>query len=130
VIAVIFSLSACSVPGERVPLQPLPEKLTALPYAELLTRARTQANLANDAFYVDRWGDLEDSAKGLEQTAKFLAKADDVPSKHKDSLAVSSADLGKEAAALREAAATKDVKKATTSLQRIHLKIRELRLSN
>jgi hypothetical protein len=123
-------LTGCQLPPERMPLKPLPENGPALPYAELLTRARLQATAATEAFYVNRWGDLEDAARGLEQTARFLPKADDVPPKHKETLPVVSTDLGKEATALREAAQAKDVKIANDTLQRINLKIRELRLDN
>jgi len=127
---VLLTMCSCQVPGERSALPPLPEKVTSLPYAELLTRARLQASQANDSFYVDRWNELEDAARGLEQTARYLAKADDVPAKHKDTLPVTATDLGKESAALREAAGGRDVKKTTDILQRINLKVRELRLSN
>jgi hypothetical protein len=125
-----LALVSCQLPAERRDLPPLPEKVVALPYAELLTRARSQATLANEAFYVNKWVELEDAAKGLEQTARFLAKADDVPAKHKDTLPEASGDLAKLAAQLREAAGAKDVKKVTAALQRVHLKIRELRLAN
>jgi hypothetical protein len=130
--SVSLILCSCQMSAERtsLPPPPLPEKITALPYAELLTRARTQATLANEASYVDRWGELEDLAKGLEQTAQYMARANDVPLKHKDTLAVMSSDLGKAATQLREAAATKNAKKATVSLQRINLKVRELRLGD
>jgi hypothetical protein len=125
-----LALGSCQMPAERRELPPLPDKVISLPYAELLTRARSQATLANEAFYVNRWGELEDAAKGLEQTARYLAKADDVPVKHKDTLPEASADLAKLASQLREAAVGKDVKKVTTALQRVHLKVRELRLAN
>jgi hypothetical protein len=127
---VLLGAASCQLPSERAPLPPLPEKVTSLPYAELLTRVRWQASQANEAFYVDRWNELEDAAKGLELTARYLARADDVPAKHKDTLPVAAGDLGKEAAALREAAVAKDVKKTTEILQRINLKVRELRLSS
>lgn len=126
----LLGVWACQMPPERANLPPLPPKVTALPYAELLTRARAQASLANDAFYVDHWNELEDIAKGLEQTAQYLAKADDVPAKHKDTLPVAASDLGKNATDLREAAVGKDVKKATEVLQKINLGVRELRLAN
>jgi len=124
-----LALVSCQAPAERAPLPALPEKVTALPYAELLTRARTQASLANDAFYVDKWPELEEAAKGLEQTSRFLAKADDVPTKHKDTLTESARALGQEAARLREAAAAKDVKRATASMTAINHKVRDLRLA-
>ena len=126
--SLLLPLCACQLPPERTPLPRLPENGPPLPYAELLTRARAQATIATEAFYVNRWDDLEDAAKGLEQTARFLAKAEDVPAKQKDVLPVISGDLGKDAGKLREAAAAKNVKGATDALQRIHLKIRELRL--
>src|SRR5579872_5221025 len=127
--AVLLSLSACQLPPERLPLQRLPENGPPLPYAELLTRARAQATIATEAFYVNRWADLEDSAVGLEQTARFLKSAEDVPATHKDTLPVLSGDLSKEATKLRAAAQTKNVKEANDTLQRIHLMVRELRLT-
>jgi hypothetical protein len=125
----LIVLCACQGPGERAPLPPLPEKVSALPYAELLTRARWQASQATDAFNVDRWNELEDAAKGLEQTAHYMPKADDVPERLKGMLPASSEELAKQAAGLREAAVARDVKKATEALQRVNLKVRELRLS-
>src|SRR5262249_35887225 len=81
-------------------------------------------------FYVNKWADLDDAARGLEQTARFFTKATDVPPKLKDILPVAAGDLGKEAGKLREAAKAQDPKLANESLQRINLKIRELRLDN
>jgi hypothetical protein len=126
----VLLVAGCQLPADRLPLKPLPEDGPPLPYAELLTRARLQAGQATEAFYVNKWTDLEDAAKGLEQTARFLPKATDVPVKQKDSLPVSAGDLGKEAGKLREAAKAKVAKQANEILQRIHLKIRELRLEN
>jgi hypothetical protein len=126
--AALLLFAGCQVTPDRTPLKPLPEETVALPYPELLTRARAQATNATAAFYVNKWDELEDSARGLEQTARFLAKAQEVPVKHKDTLAVMSNDLGKEAVKLREAAKTKNVKDATQCLQQLNLKIRELRL--
>lgn len=123
-------LAGCAVPAERVPLQPLPENGQVLPYAELLTRVRGQARAANDAYYLDRWGDLEDLAKGIEQSARFLSKAEEVPKKNKDVLVEVTGDLAKNAKLLREAAAAKNVKETTASLQQINAKIRELRLTD
>ena len=125
---VLLSLSACQLPPERVPLQRLPENGPPLPYAELLTRARAQASIATEAFYVNRWNDLEEAAHGLEVTARYLPKAEDVPPANKDSLVVVSGDLGKEAVNLREAAKAQDVKKTNEVLRLVNLKIRELRL--
>ncbi|HEY7314203.1 MAG TPA: hypothetical protein VH643_32930 [Gemmataceae bacterium] len=132
-------LAGCVAPPERVPLQPLPENGQVLPYPELLTRVRAQASAANEAFYVNRWTDLEDLAKGIEQTARFLAKAQEVPAKNKDILKEVTDDLGKNARKLKAAAAaqiakdgneSQNVKDATDALQQITLKVRMLRLTD
>ncbi len=124
----IVFVSGCQTPGERLPLKPLPEDSSPLPYAELLTRARMQASAANDAFYINRWPDVEDAARGLEQTARFLPKATEIPAKRLDKLAAQAGELGKDAKGLREAAKAQNVKQANGALQRINLQVRELRL--
>jgi hypothetical protein len=122
-----LALAGCATTGDRVPLRTLPEDAGPLPYAELFTRAKAQAGAANEAFYVDRWDDLQDAARGLEQTARFLPKATEVPANQKDKLSAVAGDLAKEATTLREAAKVKDVKKATDSLQRVHFAVRSLK---
>jgi hypothetical protein len=128
-IAVLFFLAlvGCQLPPERVPLKPLPDDGPPQSYADLVNRARAQATAANEAFYINHWPDLEDAAKGLEVTARFLGKAADIPAKHKDSLPTEAGDLSKEALRLREAAKAHDARQTTETLQRINLKVRELR---
>jgi hypothetical protein len=126
----LFPLAGCQLPPERPPLRPLPAEVQPLPYAELLTRTRNLGIGATEALYVNRWADVEDIAKDLEQTARFLGKAEDVPARNKDKLADVSADLGKEAIKLREAARVKNVDEANDTLARINKKVRELRLEN
>ncbi|HEX5272947.1 MAG TPA: hypothetical protein VFW33_20765 [Gemmataceae bacterium] len=127
-LALICLSAGCVAPGERTPLKMLPDDSPPLPYAELLTRARAQANAAIDASYVDNWTELEDAARGLEQTAKFLPRSVELPAKQKDVVPVVAGDLGKEAGTLREAAKAKDVEKTTASLTRIQQTVRKLRL--
>ena len=126
----LLALAACQTPPERAALTPLPEDTPPLPYAELLTRARYQATLATEAFYVDKWPEVEDAARGLQQTARFLPKAQDVPPKQKDSLPGVSGDLSKEAGRLLEAARAQDVKQANDAIQHVQLVVHELRLDN
>lgn len=128
--AMILVMLGCAVPAERVPLQPLPENGQVLPYAELLTRVRAQANAANDAYFLDRWGDLEDMAKGIEQTARFMSKAKEVPAKNREILAEVTGDLAKNALKLKGAAAAKNVKDTSDALQQITVKVRQLRLTD
>jgi hypothetical protein len=129
--AALIPLLSCQVPGDRAAMpRMLPDEVTPRPYAQLLERAKALVLRANDAFYVDNWSDLEEAARGLEQTAAYLAKADDVPAKHKDTLKTTSADLGKLARQLREAAVAKDVKKTTEIMGKLQVKVREMRLSD
>jgi len=133
IVAVLTALAGCQVGPEaqRTTLPPmLPDKVTPLPYSTLLERARSQLKKATEAFYIDNWGDLDEAARGLEQTAQYMAKAEDVPAKHKDTLATAGADLGKLAGSLRKAAADKDVKKTTDVLTKVQLKVREMRLGD
>jgi hypothetical protein len=124
----LLALASCQLPAERVPLRPLPDDAPPMPYAELLTRARIQAMNAQELYYLDRWQDLEEAAKGLEQTAKHLPKASEIPANQKDTLPITAGDLGKEAIKLRESAHAKDKKKIEESMNVIHSKVRELRL--
>lgn len=117
----------CRLPPEPVPVRPLPEDAPPLPYSDLLSRARSQASLATEAFYIDSWPDVEYAARGLEQTARFLKKANDIPPAQKERLEGETGVLAKEAGQLREAALAKDVRLANTSLQKILLSIRTLR---
>ena len=121
-------VSSCQLPPERLPPRMLPEDSTPVAYAELLTRARLQASAATEAFYVNQWADLQDAARGLEQTARFLGKATEVPAKHQASLSADADELGREAAQLRDAAVAQKVLQTNELLQRINLKVRELRL--
>ena len=70
----LLSVLGCVAPAERVALQPLPETGQVLPYAELLTRVRAQANAANEAFYLDRWGDLRRSGQGHRADGPFYGQ--------------------------------------------------------
>ncbi len=127
-LALLVALAGgCQLPPEQVPLKPLPEDGLPQAYSDLLSRARIEAAAANDAFYVNNWVSLEDAASGIEKVARYLAKATAIPPRHRDTLAVEAGDLGKEADKLREAARARDVKAANEILQRINLKVRELR---
>jgi hypothetical protein len=127
-LVLVCVAAGCVTPGERAPLKLLPDDSPPLPYAELLTRARAQVNAAIDASYVNNWTELEDVSRGLEQTAKFLPKATEVPAKQKDMLPVVAGDLGREAGDLRDAAKSKDVDKTDDSLKRLHQTVRKLRI--
>ena len=67
-----LTLASCQVAEPRASLPaPLPDNVTPVPYSQLLTRARTQATRATEALFVDNFADVEEAARGLEQTAKL-----------------------------------------------------------
>jgi hypothetical protein len=117
----------CCLPSERESLKPLPEEPKFFTYQEILNRARLQASAALEAFYIDSWMDLEQAAKVLEQTARFLPRTTEQPDHLKKVLVAESDHLREEAVRLGEAARGKNVQAANTSLQTIHLVIRTLR---
>lgn len=127
---VLLLTAGCQLPPERLAVRPLPEDGQPLPYAELITRARLQTTAATEAFYVDRWAELEEAAGSLEQTSRWLNKATAVPARHKDDLAAKATGLNQEAVQLQAAARARDVKLVNEVLQRINLKVRELRPEN
>jgi hypothetical protein len=127
ILAVLLTTLGCRAAAERAALQPLPPDAGPLPYSDLLSRARLQAMTAHEAFYVDRWADVEDAARGLEQTARHLKTATAVPVNRQTELSQRSDDLTKDATQLREAARLQNVDQINTTLQRIHKLIRDLR---
>ena len=88
-----------------------------------------QATAATESFYVNRWAEIEDAARGLEQTARYLGRAEDVPANRKETLPRASSELNQEATKLREAATAQNEKEVNASLQRINFMVRELRLA-
>jgi hypothetical protein len=116
--------SGCRLPETAV--KPFPEG-PSFTYQDLLLRARTQATTAVEAFYVDGWGDIADAAAGLEQTARFLPRSAEIPDAFKEKLAAETDVLRQDALKLGEAARAKNARAVNDALQRINLRIRDLR---
>ncbi len=125
--AVGICLVGCRLPPDREPLRPLAENGVQFSYGELLARLHSQTNAAMDAFFVDAWIELDESAGGIEQTARFLAKAIDPPEHLKGSMVQACGSLQKEATRLAGAARQKNADIATEALQRITLQVRQLK---
>jgi hypothetical protein len=123
----LVSVSSCHIPPEQLPLQPVPQDGTGMTYAEVVLRARLQAGTATEAFYVDHWKELAGTARIIEETARLLVMTSAVPVGQKDRLNAHSEELAKAAAELRKGAEAQDVKHCTEALQRINLKVREMR---
>jgi hypothetical protein len=66
-------------PDQQDTYRPLREHGTRLGFDDLVARARRQAELALTASYNDNWGDLQDLAKALQQTAELMPNATDAP---------------------------------------------------
>jgi FkbM family methyltransferase len=126
-ICCIVLLSAgCRLPEREAVVRPLPEG-QSFTYHELIARMRAQATAGVEAFYVDAWSELQDVAAALEQTSRFLPKTTQIPDALKDRLTVETDQLRQDASKLGEAARAKNARAVNESLQRINLRIRELR---
>lgn len=129
--AVVFGLLVlalgCQAPPQRAAVVALPEDSAPLPFTDLVTRARAQAMTALEAYYVDHWAEVEDAARGLEQTARFLHRATNVPPARQGDLGPRTDTLADAARQLREAAKNKAGEQVNAVLQRINAQVRELR---
>ncbi|NBR05255.1 MAG: hypothetical protein EBT92_05740 [Planctomycetes bacterium] len=125
----LFTLGCQSVSEKAASVQPLAENAPVPPYQDLLSRARNQSSVATESFFINNWAELEDAAKGLEQTSRLMSKSGDMPENKKEAILAASSDLNREAAKLKEACRTKNEAEVNTQLQKITLKIRELRIN-
>jgi hypothetical protein len=129
-IFVVVCVGCASTAEHQALVRPLPEDGPAASYPQLLTRARAQGLAATEALYMEDWSECEEVGKALEQTARFMNKATEVPSDQKDNLPVVSGDLGKEAATFREMVRVKDGDKANEVLGRINHMLRRLKIKS
>lgn len=123
----LLTAIGCQAPPPRAAVAPLAEDTAPLPFADLAGRARQQAMSALEMYYIDRWPEVEESARGLEQTARFLRKATDVPAARQGDLSLRADTLADAARQLREAAKNHAGEQVNTVLQKINAQVRELR---
>src|SRR5262245_15406925 len=82
---VLAAALGCQLPPDQQDTyRPLREHGPRLNFDDLVSRARRQADLALAASYNDNWGELQDLAIALRQTADLLPSAADVPDLKKD----------------------------------------------
>ncbi len=127
--AVVLMATGCCV-EDRAPLRLLPEDVGPRPYLEMLNRAQRQVGIATEAYYTDEWFDLEDAARALQQTARFLGKSTAAPARLEKNLPNLANDLANEASQLRQAARAKDSQKALATLQSLLVKVRSFHLQS
>ena len=125
-VMVVFLLAGCRI-VEREGMLPLPENGPSLSYVEMLNRARSQSGAALDSFYLDAWGELEQAAIRLEESARLLPKTTLIPEAFKAKLPAEADRLRQDAVKLQEAARGKNATQANEAMQRINQRIRELR---
>ncbi len=125
-IVLLVVLAGCRL-SEREGLNPLPENAPPLEYAEMINRARGQATSAVDAFYIDAWLDLEQAAQRLEQTARLLPKSTHIPEAFKTKVEPEAEQLRQDAVKLLDAARAKNAMQVNETMQRINLRVRQLR---
>jgi len=127
-ISLLAVALGCQTP-ERAAVQPLPPDAAPLSYPDLVQRVSLQVGAAHEFFYRDAWPDVTQASTAMQETATMLAKLkpEDVPAKHRDTLAKYSKELSEAATALREAGQSKDAIKTTEAFQKLHLAVRELR---
>jgi hypothetical protein len=125
----VFTLLAlgCQTPPPRAAAPILADDAGPMPFADLVIRARGQAMTALEAYYVDHWAEVEEAARGLEQTARFLRRASDVPPIRQGDLSVRADTLAEGSKQLREAAKSRASEQVNAVLQRINSQVRELR---
>src|SRR5262249_3102049 len=124
-------LAGCQVApvAEKDGPRDLPNSSAPVPYVELIKRCRKQIEAANEAFYDNHWVVLDEAARGLEQTARFLVHAADIRAGQKKDLGALSERLAQEASKLREIALSRDAGKINSAMQKLQLTVRELNLS-
>src|SRR6266542_248910 len=82
---VLAAALGCQLPPDQQDTyRPLREHGPRLNFDDLVSRARRQADLALAASYNDNWGDLQDLAIALRQTAELLPSTADAPDLKKD----------------------------------------------
>ncbi len=128
-VLIVLVFAGCQSP-ERAALRPIPPDAGPIRYDDLLVRARGQAAAAQEFFFRDSWAEVEEAADALKQTAAHLAKlpSDAVPAKHRADVAKHAKEMDQIALDLQAAAHAKDVAKTNDAMQRLNLKVRELRV--
>jgi len=129
VLLAVLTIAGCRLAEHEAVIKPLPEG-PSYTYQDLLVRTRAQAMAGVEAFYVDAWADLADAAAALEQSSRFLPKTTQIPDALKDKLGAETEQLRQDAMKLGDAARAKDARAANDALQRINLRIRELRVED
>ncbi len=110
--------------AERISVRPLVDEAAPMAFADVLARARALANQANEQFFLDQWGELEQSARSLEQAGRLLKRSTNVPAVHQPVYVARAEEIEREARQLAAAAQAKDVNGANATLRRLNAGVR------
>lgn len=127
IVLSLLGLSLGCTTTDRITTVAIPEDGTAVDYAEFLPRLRTLAWRATEAYYRDRWDELDEAVVTLERAVKVLAQAKNVPARVQPELSTRCQNLIAECSRVHDAATTRSESAASDHLQKIHVLIRELR---
>ena len=125
-ILLVTLMTSCQSMQESQSLIPLPETTPAQPFSDLVTRARSQALAATECFYLNKWQDLEEIAKVMSQTARFMERATGIPAARQQQVLAIAAEIVQESSKLSTLAKSHDETATQQCLQRIQVKVREL----
>ena len=122
----LIALLGCASADKITPVV-IPEDGSTTDYSEFLPRMRVLAWRATEAFYRDRWDELEEAAQNLEKAVRVLKQSKNVPVRVQTVLSTRCDTLIAECGHLKSAAHDKAAEPASDYLQKIHVLIRELR---
>ena len=128
-LALLAGVVGCASTDRVAPVF-VPDNGATTDYAEFLPKLRILAWRATEAFYRDRWDELDDAAITLEKAVRTLKQTRNVPARLVAELAGNCDRLLVECDQLRAASTEKSPDKASERLQKIHVLIRELRSEN
>ncbi|MFL5327800.1 MAG: hypothetical protein ACJ8C4_02710 [Gemmataceae bacterium] len=96
-------------------------------YVEFLPQLRSLAWRTTEAFYRDRWDELDEAAQTLDRAIKVLPQSKNIPQRLQADLPARCTVISEECAKLRQASRERSAAAASDHLQKIHVAIRELR---
>ncbi len=125
-IAICGALSSCQFDAERLPLAPLPQDGTVLPYQQVISRLKAQINSAKDAHFLEQWDVLETISQRLAESSSYLMRSADLPIEHRARIQKDSVQINNAIRNLQKAAKTKNQPASLEMIRLLHNTICDL----